>query len=186
MTALRKRMLEELQRRNYSSETMRSYLFAVKDFAAYFGKRPDQLGQEHFPQYQLHLLNDRKLAVATIVGRIAELRSLPRLSDLCLTLCPSLCPPQFAMLPFAICHNSHASHPAAPQNTNGVSHTSPGLWRAAGHYRGNTSPAVQAPLSHPMGEGPGERGSFFRRPFVPIREIRLPESPCPKFSRVLC
>jgi site-specific recombinase XerD len=67
-------MLEELQRRNFSSETIRAYLFAVKDFAAYFGKRPDQLGQEHLRQYQLHLLNDRKLAVETVSGRIAALR----------------------------------------------------------------------------------------------------------------
>jgi len=74
MTDLRKRMLEELQRRNYSSETTRAYLFAVKDFAGYFGKPPDKLGQEHLRQYQLHLLNDRKLAVETIVGRISALR----------------------------------------------------------------------------------------------------------------
>jgi integrase/recombinase XerD len=74
MTDLRKRMLEELQRRNYSSETTRAYLFAVKDFAGYFSKRPDKLGQEHLRQYQLHLLNDRKLAVETIVGRISALR----------------------------------------------------------------------------------------------------------------
>jgi site-specific recombinase XerD len=67
-------MLEELQRRNYSSETIRAYLFAVKDFATYFGKRPDLLRQEHLRQYQLHLLNDRKLTVDTIVGRIAALR----------------------------------------------------------------------------------------------------------------
>src|SRR5215470_2216816 len=74
MTRVRKRMLEELQRRNYSSETIRAYLFAVKDFAAYYKKRPDQLGQEHLRQYQLHLLNDRKLTVETISGRIAALR----------------------------------------------------------------------------------------------------------------
>jgi integrase/recombinase XerD len=74
MTSLRKRMLEELQRRNYSSETIRAYLFAVKDFATYFGKRPDLLRQEHLRQYQLYLLNDRKLTVDTIVGRIAALR----------------------------------------------------------------------------------------------------------------
>jgi integrase/recombinase XerD len=74
MTNLRKRMLEELQRRNYSSETIRAYLFAVKDFATYFGKRPDLLRQEHLRQYQLHLLKDRKLTVDTIVGRIAALR----------------------------------------------------------------------------------------------------------------
>ena len=74
MTDLRKRMLEELQRRNYSSETTRAYLFAVKDFAGYFDKRPDKLGQEHLRQYQLHLLNDRKLAVETVAGRISALR----------------------------------------------------------------------------------------------------------------
>lgn len=74
MTALRKRMLEELQRRNYSSETTRAYLFAVKDFASYFGRSPDKLGQEHLRQYQLHLLNDRKLAVETVVVRISALR----------------------------------------------------------------------------------------------------------------
>src|SRR5215813_1535872 len=74
MTALRKRMLEELQRRNYSSETTRAYLFAVKDFAGYFGKPPDKLGQEHLRQYQLHLINDRKLTVKTVVGRISALR----------------------------------------------------------------------------------------------------------------
>jgi len=67
-------MLEELQRRNYSSETTRAYLFAVKDFAGYFGKGPDKLGQEHLRQYQLHLLNDRKLAVETVVVRISALR----------------------------------------------------------------------------------------------------------------
>jgi integrase/recombinase XerD len=74
MTTLRKRMLEELQRRNYSSETIRAYLFAVKDFSTYFGKRPDLLREEHLRQYQLHLLNDRKLTVDTIIGRIAALR----------------------------------------------------------------------------------------------------------------
>jgi integrase/recombinase XerD len=74
MTTLRKRMLEELQRRNYSSETIRAYLFAVKDFSTYVGKRPDLLREEHLRQYQLHLLNDRKLTVDTIIGRIAALR----------------------------------------------------------------------------------------------------------------
>src|SRR5207344_3047122 len=74
MTRLRKRMLEELQRRNYSPSTIRPYLYAVEDFARYFGKTPDKLGQEHLRQYQLHLLHDCKLAVGTIVGRIAALR----------------------------------------------------------------------------------------------------------------
>ena len=74
MTALRKRLLEELQRRNYSPETARLYVGTVKDFARYFGKSPDKLGQEHLRQYQLYLLNERKLTVGTIVARIAALR----------------------------------------------------------------------------------------------------------------
>ena len=74
MTVLRKRMLEELQRRNYSPSTIRPYLYAVEEFARYFGKSPDKLGQEQLRQYQLHLLHGRKLSVGTIVGRIAALR----------------------------------------------------------------------------------------------------------------
>jgi integrase/recombinase XerD len=74
MTQLRKRMLEELQRRNYSPSTIRPYLYAVEDFARYFGKSPDKLSQEHLRQYQLHLVNDRKLTIGTIVGRISAIR----------------------------------------------------------------------------------------------------------------
>ena len=74
MTELRKRMLEELQRRNYSINTIRPYLYAVEDFARFFGKSPDKLRQEELRQYQLHLLNDRKLTVETIAGRISAIR----------------------------------------------------------------------------------------------------------------
>ena len=74
MTKLRKRMLEELQRRNYSPETIRVYLLTVENFSRYFGKSPDKLEQEDMRRYQLHLLHDRKLAVGSIIGRIAALR----------------------------------------------------------------------------------------------------------------
>lgn len=73
MTHLRQRMLEELQRRNHSKSTIRSYLSAVEDFARYFKIPPDQLGAEHLRKYHLHLI-ERKLATNTIAARIAALR----------------------------------------------------------------------------------------------------------------
>ena len=66
MTHLRKMMLEELQRRNYAQSTVRAYTSALRDFAKYFHKPPDQLGPEHIRQFQLHLLRDRKLAASTV------------------------------------------------------------------------------------------------------------------------
>ena len=46
MTRLRQKMLEELQRRNYSASTARCYLRTVEDCARYFQRPPDQLGPE--------------------------------------------------------------------------------------------------------------------------------------------
>ena len=43
VTHLRKRMLEELERRNYSQSTARVYVRTVEDFARYFKRPPDQL-----------------------------------------------------------------------------------------------------------------------------------------------
>ena len=74
MTQLRRMMLEELQRRNYSKQTSRYYLQAVAAFARYFGRSPDKLGLNELRSYQAYLLRDRKLAVGTVVGLVAALR----------------------------------------------------------------------------------------------------------------
>ncbi len=74
MTRLRKMMLEELQRRNYSTITTRNYLRVVADFARYFGKSPDKLGPNELRTYQAYLLQDRKLTPGTVVNWVAALR----------------------------------------------------------------------------------------------------------------
>jgi integrase/recombinase XerD len=74
MTDLRKRMLEELQRRNYSPTTIRYYLHIVENFARHFGKRPDRLSQDHIREYQVYLLQERKLQAGTVGLHIAALR----------------------------------------------------------------------------------------------------------------
>ena len=74
MTHLRKMMLEELQRRNYSQCTVRHYIYAVEDFARYFQRPPDRLGPRHIRQYQAHLISERKLTANTVILRLAALR----------------------------------------------------------------------------------------------------------------
>jgi len=74
MTPLRQRMIEELQRHNYSQSTIESYIFSVKEYAEYFHKSPAVLGAEEVRQYQLHLINDKKLAAQTVKVRMSALR----------------------------------------------------------------------------------------------------------------
>src|ERR1700682_4787553 len=69
-------MLDELQRRNYAQNTVRSYIHAVEDFAKYFRRSPDRLGPDHVRQYQVHLFHDCKLSAGTVEGRTAALRFL--------------------------------------------------------------------------------------------------------------
>ncbi|HEV2399907.1 MAG TPA: site-specific integrase [Candidatus Sulfotelmatobacter sp.] len=74
MTRLRKMMLEELQRRNYSAITTRNYLRVVTDFAKHFGKSPDKLGLNELRTYQAYLLRERKLTPGTVINQVAALR----------------------------------------------------------------------------------------------------------------
>jgi len=74
MTQPLEKMLEELQRRNYSSKTISVYLRTVIDFGKHFRKPPEQLGPDDLRRYQVYLLKKRELAIGTVVGRVAALR----------------------------------------------------------------------------------------------------------------
>jgi len=76
MTRLRQRMLEDLQRRNYSPDTIRGYIRAVQQFADYFGRSPEHLGAAELRRYQLYLLHQKKLALGTVENCISALRFL--------------------------------------------------------------------------------------------------------------
>ena len=76
MTKFLERMRDELVRRNYAASTIRSYLRIVEDFHQYAGKRLDHLGPDDLRHYHAQLLEERKLAVRTVVQHVAAVRFL--------------------------------------------------------------------------------------------------------------
>lgn len=76
MTPLLQRMREELVRRNYAESTVYTYLQAVDAFRHHIGKRLDHVGPDDLRRYHTFLIEDRKLAIGTVVMRISALRFL--------------------------------------------------------------------------------------------------------------
>jgi len=74
MTPLRKRMIDEMQLRNFSPKTIQLYVENVSRFARYFHKSPDKLGPEDVRRYLLHLVQEKKNAWGTYKQALAALR----------------------------------------------------------------------------------------------------------------
>lgn len=75
MTHLRQRVLEELERRNYSQATAHAYVAAIRRFATHFGRSPEKLGPSHIREYQLQQFQ-RDLSPHTVASETAALRFL--------------------------------------------------------------------------------------------------------------
>jgi integrase/recombinase XerD len=76
MTALRRRMLEDMQVRNLSPNTQASYCQQVSQFARHFGKSPADLHPEDIRTYQVYLTNERKLTPKSILIAVSAIRFL--------------------------------------------------------------------------------------------------------------
>ncbi len=76
MTQLRQRMVEDMQVRNLSTNTQRTYTGQVSLFARHFGRSPEGLGAEDIRAYQVYLTNEKKLAPESIIIATAALRFL--------------------------------------------------------------------------------------------------------------
>jgi site-specific recombinase XerD len=74
MTELRRKMLEDLQLRNYSPNTIEVYLRCVANFAKHCGAAPDRLGPEHIRAYQLFLVRQKKVSWAIFNQTVCALR----------------------------------------------------------------------------------------------------------------
>ena len=62
MTPLRQRMLEDMQLRNLCPETQRNYVHHIAGLARFYQANPEHLSLEEIREYQLYLINDRRLS----------------------------------------------------------------------------------------------------------------------------
>jgi site-specific recombinase XerD len=67
-------MTEDLKLRNYSPKTITAYSHGVAAFANHFGKSPQQLGAQHIRQYQIFLVEEKKVAWGTFNQTVCALR----------------------------------------------------------------------------------------------------------------
>src|SRR5574342_85690 len=62
MTALRQKMIEDMQLRGLAARTQEAYLNAVRQLAKHYHKPPDQIEEEELRQYFLFLKNEKHAA----------------------------------------------------------------------------------------------------------------------------
>lgn len=74
MSEQRKRMIRDMELRNFSPTTQRGYLRAVAGLAEYYHRPPDTISVKEIQDYIVYLLSERKLAVGSCHGIITALR----------------------------------------------------------------------------------------------------------------
>ena len=80
MTPLRRRMIEDLQVRNYSPATQKGYLHCVARFAQHFGRSPDQLGPEEVRAFLVHQVHQAKVTYGVMRQHVSALRFLYKIT----------------------------------------------------------------------------------------------------------
>jgi len=78
MSKLKEQMLEDLQLRGATLKTQRTYLREVRNYAKYFGKSPEELGENELREYLLYLMKERNLSDGTYRFYVAALKFLYR------------------------------------------------------------------------------------------------------------
>jgi site-specific recombinase XerD len=76
MTELRKKMIREMELRNLSENTQRSYLQTVYALVKHYMKSPDKLTKEMIEDYLLYLKKEKGNALTTIGSAITGIRFL--------------------------------------------------------------------------------------------------------------
>lgn len=74
MSALRQRMVEEMQLRRYAVRTQESYVSWVAQLAQHYGKSPEQISAEELRQYFVYLTNERKLSRSSVTTAMSAVK----------------------------------------------------------------------------------------------------------------
>jgi integrase/recombinase XerD len=74
MTALRQKMIEDLQLRGLAQETQEHYVSAVRQMAEFYGKPPDQISEEQVREYFLYLKKVKNVASSTFRVHLAGIK----------------------------------------------------------------------------------------------------------------
>lgn len=76
MTPLRQRMREDMQLRNLSTETQRSYLHYITGLARFYQVSPQDLSLEEIREYQLWMINERQYSAESVSCFVSAARFL--------------------------------------------------------------------------------------------------------------
>jgi len=74
MTALRERMIDDLQLHGLSERTQALYVQTVRKLAEYYHKSPDQISEEELRQYFLYLSRVKKVAPSTLTVALCGIK----------------------------------------------------------------------------------------------------------------
>lgn len=76
MTALRQKMIEDMQLRGLAERTQETYIRVIRQLAEHYGKPPDQLSEAELRQYFLYLKNDKHLSRSSCTQVLSALKFL--------------------------------------------------------------------------------------------------------------
>lgn len=74
MTQLRKKMIREMELRNFAYRTKKKYLESVTAFAKFYNTPPDKITYEMVEDYLLYLKTEKSLSPSTIRGYLERLK----------------------------------------------------------------------------------------------------------------
>jgi len=79
-TPLRRRMIEDMTLRNFTPQTIQTYVGCIARFARYFHSSPERLGPEQVRAYLLHLVQERRVSLSYYKQTRSALRFLYRVT----------------------------------------------------------------------------------------------------------